>query len=76
VTATSTPTPAENSSAGQCSDTLDNNGNGLIDCADPSCFAVLPCSSPAPALSPFMLSFVFLLLGAAGLYKLRDLRRG
>lgn len=70
-----TPTPAENSAPGQCSDTIDNNSNGLIDCADPSCFAVLPCSSPAPTLSPFMLGVAFLLLAGAGAYRVMQVRR-
>ena len=30
----------------QCGDGIDNDGNGLIDCADPSCIGSLSCGSP------------------------------
>lgn len=70
VTPTITPT-AEVGNA-LCSDGIDNNLNGLIDCVDPSCHTAEVCLAPAPALSP-----VFLLLGLAtlsliGLLKLRQ----
>jgi len=65
-TRTPTPTTAagahENSGGPQgCSDGVDNDGDRLIDCADPDCATVAPCAVAAPALSPVML----LLLAAA-----------
>lgn len=78
--ATRTPTPMptlsahENSAGPQgCSDGIDNDGDGKIDCADPDCANVPPCAAAAPALSPVML---LLLAGAltVGGWRLSRLR--
>ena len=34
-----------------CNDTLDNDGDGLTDCADPKCFDALVCQ-PTPTFTP------------------------
>jgi len=78
-TATPTRTLSKNETTGglqACSDHIDNDGNGLADCADPACAAVPPCVTPAPALAPpwlFMLTALLALVG--GLGAARVLRR-
>lgn len=62
ATPTATITPTAEVGSALCSDGIDNNLNGLIDCADPSCAGSEPCVAAAPALSP-----VLLLLALAGL---------
>ncbi|HSP98490.1 MAG TPA: hypothetical protein VL049_14785 [Candidatus Dormibacteraeota bacterium] len=62
VTATPTITPQAEVGDALCSDGLDNNLNGLIDCVDPSCHSAAVCLAPAPAMSP-----VSMLLGLAAL---------
>ncbi len=72
VTATATITPTAEVGTALCSDGIDNNLNGLIDCFDPSCAGSEPCVAPAPMLSP-----LFILIGVAvlGLISLLQLRR-
>jgi hypothetical protein len=82
-TATHTPTPTNTPTitptfsqfekeAGDfaCSDGFDNDGDGLIDCADPSCATSTPCSRPVPVgQSPWtgVLAGLLALLGAGAL---------
>ena len=78
ATPTSTPTatpPFENSGgSGDCSDGIDNDGNGLTDCADPACANIKPCGVAAPTLGPRGLiagALLLLVVGAAGLSRRR-----
>jgi hypothetical protein len=53
-----------------CTDGLDNDLDGLIDCGDPDCVSVDPCVAPAPALGPLGLvggAVMLLLIGGAAL---------
>jgi len=63
-----TPTPQhENSNGIQfCSDGIDNDGDGFIDCQDPDCTLAPPCGAPAPTLSSPHIVMLILLLGATG----------
>ena len=73
VTATTTATtaPFENAGGSQaCTDGIDNDRDGLIDCADPDCAGVVPCARIAPILSPALivvLTGVLMLVGFLGL---------
>jgi MYXO-CTERM domain-containing protein len=78
ATPTATPTitpPHENTGgASWCSDGIDNDGNGLIDCEDPACANVPPCPPAAPVVSRGGLAagvFLLLLVGAFGLRRRR-----
>jgi hypothetical protein len=55
-----------------CSDGIDNNLNGLIDCADPGCQNNSPCIRPVPLASPLLL---VLILASLSLFALLSLRR-
>jgi len=76
-TATTTPpstptiTPTAEVGTALCSDGIDNNLNGLIDCADPSCAGSGPCIAAAPALSPVLLLLSIAALSLLGLLQLR-----
>jgi len=64
----------ENSFPGGCSDQIDNDGDLLVDCADPDCGVApnCPLAAPSPVLSWFAtLAMMTLLAGIA----LRTLRR-
>jgi hypothetical protein len=84
VTPTVTPTrpraARENAAPGDFSDGIDNDGNGLIDCADPNCIGQpgCPAAAPAPAASTGGTVVIVLLLGALAFYQLhwRRMRRG
>ena len=70
-TPTRTPAPFENAGGNQfCNDGIDNDNNGLTDCADPACAAVLPCGAPAPLLSPPLIVALVGILSVVGLYGL------
>jgi len=81
VSATVTPThaPRENAGGNQfCSDGIDNDGDGLIDCRDPDCAFVPPCGGPAPTLSRdlnMLLAGILVMAGAWLLSRRRGLRR-
>ncbi len=50
-----------------CSDGIDNDGDGLIDCGDPDCLGIPPCIAPAPALgSGGLIVTALMLLGVGG----------
>jgi hypothetical protein len=53
-----------------CSDGLDNDNDGLIDCTDPDCTKVHPCSAPAPVLSHAGLLLLIVLFTIIGLFRL------
>ena len=81
-TATQTPTrtptlpPGEGGQGAQtCTDGIDNDGNHLIDCADPGCFNVRPCSLRAPLMSPMAVMIVAFGLLAIGWLGARGLIR-
>jgi len=77
ATATITPTDRENSSGAQaCSDGIDNDLNGLIDCADPACGGTFPCGVPAPAMSSRALVLLVVLFLSIGFFALTPLRFG
>ena len=77
-TATPTPTPIGEGTGGAqaCIDGIDNDRNGLIDCADPSCSNVLPCAKVAPLLSPTLLLVQMAILCAVGLLAIARMRSG
>ena len=58
-----------------CSDGIDNNTNGLTDCADPACFGHMSCANHAPALSLAGLVSLGIVLATAGALILRRSRR-
>jgi hypothetical protein len=60
---------------GACSDGIDNDHNGLIDCADPACADDPPCARIAPAMSPRVLLALVAVLGVIGLLRLARSRR-
>jgi hypothetical protein len=66
----------ENDAPGGCSDTVDNDSDGLIDCADPECCADPACvgdpacAAPVPIMGPpgtALTLLVLLLVFAFGL---------
>lgn len=64
-TPTSTPTATplnEAQPADGCTNGIDDDGNGLIDCDDPFCFGIGPCALPAPAASSGALAAAISLL--------------
>jgi hypothetical protein len=81
ATATSTstgPGPGREDDVGHqgCSDGVDNDGDGSVDCGDRDCTGVPPCVAPAPVLSGGMLALGLLVLAAiafGALSKLSDL---
>ena len=78
ATPSTTPTKAlrENSAGAQaCSDGVDNDFDGLVDCADPDCFGVAPCGVPAPTLSQGMTVLLAVLMATMGVGALARLRR-
>ena len=67
----------ENTSGPQaCSDLIDNDGDGLVDCQDPDCFRTLPCGAPAPVMSNPTLGLMAALLVLIGFFGLTPLRFG
>lgn len=69
ASATVMPTfaPFEDAAGPQaCNDGFDNDDNGLIDCADPACAGVAPCTRPAPAADSRTLAVALLVLAAIG----------
>ncbi|MGH7785435.1 MAG: hypothetical protein ACRERC_01125 [Candidatus Binatia bacterium] len=79
-TSTPGPTPSASENAGGsqfCSDGIDNDFNGLIDCRDLACTGVAPCDAhPVPAVSgPSGLILAGAVLGVAGLLALARTRR-
>jgi MYXO-CTERM domain-containing protein len=50
-----------------CSDDFDNDFDGRIDCADPDCANIPPCSSAAPVMSPPATVLMAVLLALVGL---------
>ena len=65
----------ENGDPASCSDGIDNNLNGLIDCADPACFGFVNCVNHAPALSLAGLVSLVIVLATTGALILRRSRR-
>lgn len=53
--------------AAACSDHIDNDNDGLTDCADPDCARVPPCGAPAPTLSSGALLLLIVVLTTVGL---------
>jgi hypothetical protein len=75
ATATRTLAARENSAGDSaCHDGIDNDGNGLTDCADPACSSTFGCKAPAPAMSPPMGAFLVVALAVAGLFLIRRAR--
>ncbi len=58
-----------------CSDNLDNDNDGSIDCADLDCSRVHPCSTPAPVLSRAGLVLLIVVFAIIGLFRLRVKRQ-
>jgi hypothetical protein len=60
-----------------CTDGIDNDNDGLVDCADPDCVTQAPeCAAPAPALSAPMAVGSLVLLSMIGWVGVVRLRRG
>jgi len=75
-TATPTSSAFENQGGDQfCSDGIDNDRNGLIDCQDPACLTVAPCGAPVPVVSSTGLALVALLLLGLGAFGLTSRRQ-
>jgi hypothetical protein len=60
---------------GACDDGLDNDGNGIIDCADPSCAGAGVCRTQAPVIGTTGLVIVGILLLLIGNVALVTRRR-
>jgi hypothetical protein len=73
-TSMATVTVTETGAAG-CSDTIDNDGDGFIDCLDPECVGDPVCVAQAPTLGTPALLFSALLLLAIGGFALVARRR-
>ena len=57
-----------------CGDSIDNDGDGDVDCADSDCAGILPCSAPAPTVSTGVMVLLALLLASFGAFALRERR--
>ena len=77
-TATPTATPPYEISGGDqaCSDGIDNDGDGFVDCNDVDCRYAAPCPVPAPTLALRMLPVLAGIVGLVGLIGLGRMRRG
>jgi len=56
-----------------CNDRVDNDMDMLVDCADPQCQLVRPCSEGVPVMNPLgvlVLSCILLLVGLLGATRL------
>ncbi len=60
-----------NAGAGACSDGRDNDGDMLIDCADPDCATSAACVAHAPTVSRSGFGVLIGLLGAVGIWSTR-----
>jgi hypothetical protein len=58
-----------------CSDGIDNDNDGLTDCADRDCLGVPPCAAAAPAISRAGLLLLAGLFTAIGAVRLRSRRQ-
>jgi hypothetical protein len=58
-----------------CRDGIDNDNNGLVDCADPGCAGKRPCLATAPVLSPWFVALLVGMLAAVGGAGIARLRR-
>ncbi len=74
-TATGLPPHEDTGGASACSDGIDNDGDGLTDCADPDCANTPPCAPAAPALSPRLVVVLALTLSVVGMLGLWAQRR-
>jgi hypothetical protein len=77
ITPTSTVHPPHEDTGGAsgCGDGIDNDGDGLTDCADPDCANTPPCGPAAPALSPRMLMVLIMTLSVVAVLGLLRQRR-
>jgi hypothetical protein len=55
---------------------VDNDEDGLTDCADPDCLAIRPCAAAAPATSATGNVVLVLLLGLVALFSLMGWKSG
>ncbi len=75
ATPSRTPSDQENSAGSQaCDDGIDNDNNGLVDCADAACNGTAPCGLPAPTTSNRALVIIVALLFTVGFFALAPLR--
>jgi len=58
-----------------CSNGIDDDNDGLTDCADPDCFTIAPCGAPAPTVSTTGLVVLLGCLAVVGPLLLRVRRR-
>jgi hypothetical protein len=70
--------PSEETGAGAqaCADNVDNDQDGLFDCADPDCARTPQCGAPVPLLSPHKGLVLVVLLCLVGLFGLAGWQRG
>jgi len=77
-TPTETPTLAPFEDAGGprfCNDSIDNDGDHLIDCADPDCKHIPPCGADAPVMSMPIVGVLVIILSLVGLLGLARVRQ-
>jgi hypothetical protein len=60
-------TPVPEGGRSPCQDGLDNDGNGLVDCADPGCKNGPMCAPPVPLLSWPVISLLLIILTVVGI---------
>lgn len=78
ATPTATPTPPHEDTTGSdtgCTDGIDNDGDGLTDCADPDCGNTPACGPVAPTVSHSGLGLAVLSLFFVGVLALIRRRR-
>jgi len=75
ATPTATP-PSSEAFLGfsSCTDGIDNDMDGLIDCADPDCSHTPPCGAPVPLMSWSPLALLVVALFSAGAFGVRRIR--
>ena len=66
----------ENQAPQGCNNGVDDDGDHLVDCADPDCASTIPCGVPAPVMSHQGVVLMAVLFGLIGVFTLVPLRSG